>query len=351
MCHLASSGGAAAAERVDYQRKAVPPQRRGGYTDYWLASDVLEFTSHPNEGHMFDADGNQVDFKGPRADRQTDFVLDYLRSRDGARPWFLFLSYIEPHHQNDMRRFVAPPGYADRYRNAPVPQDLMGHEGDWKENLADYYGIIADLDDNLGRIVEELKKLDMFDNTVIIFTSDHGCHFKTRNSEYKRACHDACIRIPMVMWGPNIPKGKVVEEPVSLVDLPPTLMELASRDVPHTMRGTSLLPSAHGESTGGENQVYIEISEAGIGRALRTRRWTYCIETHDEAASLGGSSETYTEAYLYDNDADPHQQNNLIRNPDYRPTADELKARLLVAMGQNEGIAATVYSPLKEEGS
>ena len=97
--HLASGGGA----KHDYRDAPVPPDGRGGYNDFWLASDVLEFTSHSYDGHMFDKDMNKVPFPKDRyrVDALTDFAMDYLHTRDGKRPFFLFLSYVEPHHQND----------------------------------------------------------------------------------------------------------------------------------------------------------------------------------------------------------------------------------------------------------
>ena len=90
--HLASTRSGIGMEEVDYRTRPVPPERRGGWKDYWVASDVLEFTSHGHDGHMFDADMNTVPFQGYRVDCLTDFVLRYLRSRDGRRPFFLFVS-------------------------------------------------------------------------------------------------------------------------------------------------------------------------------------------------------------------------------------------------------------------
>ena len=80
------------------------------------------------------------------------------------------------------------------------------------EEYPDYLGCCNSLDDNLGRIVEKLKEQGLYEDTVIIYTSDHGSHFRTRNTDlapdnyddYKRSCHDSCIRIPMVMKGPGI---------------------------------------------------------------------------------------------------------------------------------------------------
>jgi len=119
--HLASYGPLDGPD--NYRTRPVPPERRGGYVDYWLASDTLEFTSHSYDGHMFDADGNRVEFPPHRyrADVLTDWAIDYLRSRTGERPFFLFLSYIEPHHQNDHNRYEGPMGPRKSLRTLSSP--------------------------------------------------------------------------------------------------------------------------------------------------------------------------------------------------------------------------------------
>ncbi len=312
----------------------VPEERRGGYRDHWLAADLLEFTSSPYGGGYYDADNRFVPFEGYRVNSQTDHVLEYLRTRrrnaGGDRPFFLFLSYLEPHHQNNLNRYVAPHGYAERYAGFPPPQDLVGHAGDWQENLPDYWGICANIDENLGRVRAELERLGMAENTVILFTSDHGSHFRTRNNEYKRSCHEAAIRIPMVGWGPGLSGGRVVDELVSLVDVPPTLLDAAGIAVPEAFHGRSLMPLARGERIDWRQDVFVQISESQVGRAVRTRRWKYGVDAPDRDGWNDIDSPTYVEQYLYDLEADPHEQVNLVGRPDYRQVADQL-AELLVA--------------------
>ena len=87
--HLASDDGI-----EDYQHAAIPLSKRGGYQDYWMASDTLELTSHGYDGYVFDKDMNKVEFEGYRVDKITDFALDFLDSRDKEKPFFLFLSHI-----------------------------------------------------------------------------------------------------------------------------------------------------------------------------------------------------------------------------------------------------------------
>ena len=101
---------------VNYQTRPIPPERRGGYKDYWLASDVLEFTSHGCDGYIYDQNMQKIEFQGYRVDCLTDFALEYLRTRTDNKPFFLFLSYVEPHHQNDHNRYEGPEGSKEHFK-------------------------------------------------------------------------------------------------------------------------------------------------------------------------------------------------------------------------------------------
>jgi len=327
--HLASTP-----PEVNHQTSAIPPERRGGYVDHWLASDVLEFTSHGYDGFMFDAEMRKVEFKGYRVDCVTDFALDYVRTRDGKRPFFLFLSYIEPHHQNDRGRYEGPRGSAERFRDFAVPGDLVGTAGDWRENYPDYLGCVNSLDHNLGRIRDELARLGLAENTLVIYTSDHGSHFRTRNSEYKRSCHDACIRVPMVIHGPGFRGGRVCEELVSLIDAAPTVLAAGGIETPAHMRGRSLQQLVAGKAGGWRAEVFIQISESQVGRAIRTPEWKYSVRAPGKDGVRDAASECYVEEFLYDLRSDPHERCNLARDPRYASVREGLRQRLTERMIQ-----------------
>ena len=334
--HLASSG-----EIHNFRTSAIPPERRGGYKDFWLAADVLEFTSHGYDGHMFDADMQQVDFKGYRVDCLADFALDYLRSRKRDKPFFLFLSFVEPHHQNDHNRYEGPFGSRERFKHFKVPGDLSGTQGDWRENYPDYLGCINRLDHNLGRIRQELERLGIAENTLLIYTSDHGSHFRTRNSEYKRACHDACIRIPLIVHGPGFTGGKIISELVSLVDIPPTILASAGMHKPSYMRGLSLHQLVEGKTSNWPLEVFLQISESQVGRAIRTHKWKYSVCAPGKDGWKEPDSDYYAEDYLYDLENDPHEKINLVKDDAYvevrNQLADILKRRMIRA-GEKEPI-------------
>jgi len=309
----------------------VPPERRGGYRDHWLASDTLEFTSTGHEGGcMYDGDCKQVDFPGYRVDSHTDFVVDYLKNRSGEKPFFLFVSYIEPHFQNDAKHFQGPPGSKEKYRDYPVPEDLRAFDrGDWREEYPDYLGCCASLDSNAGRIFETLKDLGIYEDTLIVYTSDHGCHFCTRNDEYKRACHDACARIPMIVRGPGFTSGETSGALASLIDLPATLLHAAGIAVPPEMQG---MPLQLAGSDNWPGEVFIQISETQVGRAVRTQRWKYSVSAPRRHGWLHADAKTYREEFLYDLDSDPHELHNLVKDESTREVRAELRQRLIARM-------------------
>jgi arylsulfatase A-like enzyme len=166
----------------------------------------------------------------------------------------------------------------------------------------------------------------------VVFVTDQGSHFRTRNAEYKRSCHDASVRIPLVISGPGFDQGRRAPELASLIDLPPTICDIAGRAAPEPMMGRSLRPLAAGPVNDWRDDVFIQLSEAGIGRAVRTERWKYCVTAPDQG--VNGGSEVYLETHLYDLWADPHELTNLVGRGPYRAVADELQQRLRRRMAE-----------------
>ena len=344
--HLASTSGESAEDlepRINYRDKAIPPERRGGYDDFWLAADVLEHTSHgPEGGHMWDEEMNQVDFKGYRVDGVTNFVIDYLKSRDGKKPFFLFLSYLEPHHQNDRNIFEGPEGSKNEFKNYQVPGDLEGKNGDWKEQLPDYLGCCYAIDKNIGRINQTLQELGIKQNTLLIYTSDHACHFRTRNSEYKRSCHENSIHVPMIINGPGFSGGLQVNQLVSLLDLVPTVLQAGKAAIPSRVQGKPLQMLIDSpKSTGWPDAVLVQVSESQVGRAIRTGKWKYCVVAPGLNGSYHAKSNFYVESFLYDLDQDIDEKNNLVHDPEFKLVRNELKKILIEKMkeaGESEPI-------------
>lgn len=311
-----TTGPVSAADRFGYQ--------------YWLASNVLEFTSDAYSTVLYDNDEQPVRLPGYRVDAVTDATIRYVDAHQD-RPFFLFVSYIEPHHQNHLDDYPPPDGYRETYTGGWVPPDLAALGGSTHQHLGGYYGMVKRLDEAYGRLHDALKSLELADDTIVLFTSDHGCHFKTRNSEYKRSCHESSIRVPTVLTGPGF-RGGQLPELVSLIDLPPTLLDAAGLEIPTQMQGRSLMPLLRGGVADWPAEVFVQISEAQVGRAVRTHRWKYGVDAPGEQGRDVAGADHYEEQHLYDLQADPYELNNLVGHESHREVAQVMRERLLRRM-------------------
>lgn len=320
----------------------VPVHQQGRY-QFWLGANVLEHTSTPYRTVMYDRDGHEVRLPGYRVDALTDAAIRYIDDHQNS-PFYLFISYLEPHFQNHLDDFVPPDGYRELYTGKWIPPDLAALGGSTHQHIAGYYGMVKRLDEALGRLLDALKSLGLDQNTIVLFTSDHGCHFKTRNAEYKRSCHESSVRIPAALCGPGFEGGGQVRELVSLVDLPPTLLDAAGLPIPPQMPGRSILPLLRGDKTGWPEEVFIQISESQVGRAVRTRRWKYSVVAPERNGWQDSAADRYMEEFLYDLEADPYELTNLIGLESHRQVADVLRERLIRRMVA-AGEAAPVIEP------
>ncbi len=343
--HLASDGELEKPPTIDHTVTAIPRELRGGYTGFWRTADVLEFTSHGYDGFVFDENNRRVDFKGYRADCINDMALEFLDGYTGEKPFFMTVSQIEPHHQNDRKHYEGPEGSKERFRDFILPEDLKALGGNAAEEYPDYLGQCASLDENLGRLVAKLKEKGLYENTVILFASDHGSHFLTRNrddhlngyDDYKRSCHDACLHVPLVIAGGPYRGGRAVEELVSTASLPKTILALAGVDVGDAMIGENLLDVVEKKADNRPNEIFAQISESRVGRCIRTARYTYSVYAPGVNGGAEAASDRYADDFLYDMEQDPHQLNNVVADPAYAQVKAELRERLLDWIWRAEG--------------
>ncbi len=343
--HLASDGELEKPPAIDHTVTAIPRELRGGYTGFWRAADVLEFTSHGYDGFVFDENDRRVDFKGYRADCINDMALEFLDGYTGEKPFFMTISQIEPHHQNDRKHYEGPEGSKERFRDFVLPEDLKALGGNAAEEYPDYLGQCASLDENLGRLVAKLKEKGLYENTVILFASDHGSHFLTRNrddhlngyDDYKRSCHDACLHVPLVIAGGPYRGGRAVEELVSTASLPKTILALAGVDVGDAMIGENLLDVVEKKADNRPNEIFAQISESRVGRCIRTARYTYSVYAPGVNGGAAAASDRYADDFLYDMEQDPHQLKNVVADPAYAQVKAELRERLLDWIWRAEG--------------
>lgn len=195
----------------------------------------------------------------------------------------------------------------------------------------------------MGRLVDKLKELGIYDDTIIIYTSDHGAHFKTRNPEYKRSCHESASRTPLIIKGGGFEAGRIEKRLSSLIDLPPTMLSMAGIGIPENYMGVDLTTQINAPDKK-RDCVFMQISESQCGRAIRTDRFKYAVRDLSPVGYAHHSSKVYFEDYLYDLQNDPIEKHNLVKNPKYGKIRQELKYLLLEQM-KNAGEEPPVILP------
>jgi arylsulfatase A-like enzyme len=280
--------------------------------------------------------------------RQT---ADFVQHAPRDRPFCLSVSFKAPHEQDEDPRTYLPSAatyarYADA--NPPLPQGAPESDIErfplaiqrsesrrrWstryttaelrKETMKGYYALISGIDDAIGAMRKELAVQGLADNTVIIYSADHGVYHGEHGLAGKWYAHEESTRIPLIIYDPRLPmkrKGATVSQPSLNIDLHPTLLELAGLPSPTGTQGRSLTPSLHGEAPQKERAWYVEHSFSNKGlipssRAIRSLQWKY-IQYTDNAAPF---------EEVYDLRDDPHEVRNLVLEPGRKPTLDRLRA-------------------------
>jgi len=292
-----------------------PGPRRQGF-DYWAAA---ESTHEYLRSFYYRDDPEPIWIEGYDADHFTDLAIEYLHSRDHGKPFCLFLSWGPPH---------------DPY--LVMPDEYMIHDPaniqlrpnvttDWREAYAGYYSHVAALDRNFGRLMAALEEAGLTDDTIVVFTSDHGDMLGSQDQKRKQKPWDESIMVPFVMrWPSRCPAGHRTSALINAMDVMPTLLELAAVPVPDTVEGESFAAAALGAETCGPRSAFVH-STCPFGgpqnpsppewRGIRTARYTY-------AKTLAGPW------LFYDNEADPYQLENLVDKPAYRRVQNELEDQL-----------------------
>jgi arylsulfatase len=226
-------------------------------------------------------------FKYPRQDFETEFLTDraveYLRSRQGKQqPWFLFTSYLKPHSPS-----VEPEPYFSMYNPAKMPipklptnarEARAAQTGRGKRHYVDneemmrrmsaiYFGSINHVDNQIGRIFAELEKLGMADNTLILFTADHGNMLGDRGRWFKGLQYEGSAHVPMLWRGPKGSpenKGRVIDTPVDTTDLVPSILETAGIPIPDRVQGRSFLKLARGQDANWKPRVYSQLNSGMV---------------------------------------------------------------------------------------
>jgi choline-sulfatase len=176
--------------------------------------------------------------------------------------------------------------------------------------------MVTYVDEEFGRILAKLDELGIRDNTIIIYTADHGEMLGNRGIWYKNTFYDGGASIPFIWNFPKeLPKGRVSNKPVMNMDIFPTLCELCGLPAPQGLEGSSLIPLMNDNDGTKERYALSENYRNGFeGRMIRTPQWKYFFYTNGDE-------------YLYDLLADPGEVHNLVKAPENKELVATLKKR------------------------
>jgi choline-sulfatase len=282
----------------------------------------------------------QLDFDEEVAFKANRKIHDLARS-DDDRPFCLFVSFTHPHDP-----FAVPKRYWDRYRHDEIdmpvvpamPREaldahskrLFDHIGVAEAAMTDadirvarhaYYGAVSLIDDQVADLMTTLRSAGLAKDTIVVLLSDHGESLGERGLWFKRSFYDCALRIPLIVWAPGRFEAGRRAENASLVDLLPTVVDIADRDrgqdqINTRYDGRSLLPMLEGGEAQGPNRVLAEMS----GEGLQT----------PSVAVIDGSVKYIHCAgdppLLFDRSSDPHEVRNLADQPDHATLATRMAA-------------------------
>lgn len=273
------------------------------------------------------AEGGDID----HADGMAAAKAVELIKKHKDKPFFLAVGFVRPHVP-----FVAPKKYFLPYPHKKVvlPEKV---EGDWddipraginyrtskgmqlneeqeKKGIAAYYASVAYMDAQFGKLMQALKDEGLEDNTIVIFTSDHGFHLCEHDFWMKVGLMDESSRVPMIIKVPGQKPG-VCSSFTELIDLYPTITELCGLEAPKGIQGKSLAKTITDPAYSVRDAAF---SINGNSFLLRTKKWAYI--QHGEDASKG--------IQLYDMEKDPKQFTNLALKPEHKETVESFKQRL-----------------------
>jgi arylsulfatase A-like enzyme len=298
--------------------KFITPEMRFGF-DHWVG-----WNCHHNyfNAPYHDSDGNHKQIEGYEPDFQTDQAIQYCREHVDE-PFCLYMSWGPPHNPYEH----VPERYKEMY--PPEEIQLRPNAVDTpatRKDLSGYYAHITALDENLGRLMTALDELGIADDTILVYTSDHGDMLGSHGHVRKERPWEESSRIPfMIRWPQRIPAGVTRDTLLGLVDFMPSMLSLCDLPIPDGVEGIDLSEAMFGKTIDEPQSVCLGVPLHGSEgfnfgirewRGVRTHRYTYARH-YDGKGWM-----------LYDNDNDPYQLNNLIDDEDSQELRAELEADL-----------------------
>ena len=311
----------------------IPPERRQGFR-FW---QVLECTHDYNESLYYDNDDPEIKaWEGYDAFDQTKHAIRYIEEAKD-NPFMLFLSWGPPHGpyaDTAPKEFRAMYSPGDLVLSPNVPADTadfapplrwdefaeMDRVDRTRQILAGYYAHCSALDACVGRLQEAVRRAGIEDDTIFVFTSDHGDMLGSHGLWKKQWPYDESARVPFLLKYPALSKGCMVDAPINTPDLMPTLCDLCDIPVPAHVEGCSHAAALRGGPWPDEAALIANYHPFGQWEARRGGKEWRGVRTdrHTYVRDLDGPW------LLFDNETDPHQLNNRIDQPEFA----ELQAKL-----------------------
>lgn len=292
--------------------------------------------------------------------RTTRRVIELLREhRDG--PFFIAAGFHKPHQpwvapasffeQHPLSETALPSEPDDDRDDIPAPAlvgypDDARHTDDQKRQaIAAYHATVTLIDHQVGLLLDTLRELGLEESTIVVFVSDHGFHLGEHGGLWRKQTQfEESTRIPLIVRAPGVAGGRSSTGLVELVDLYPTLADLAGLPAPAGLEGTSFRPLLEDPDRNWKTAIFSrsdrftrpDRQHLTAGLSVRTARYRYT-----EWISAGSSSETEIE--LYDLETDPREFNNLAEDRDYVAVRDELAEKL--AAGWRAALPEGVSAP------
>ena len=314
------------------------------------SGEILRFSGEvePQETVSYDLDGNRtvgecfVKEGDHVSDGQELFIYDTTEEEQDLAQAEIDLERLQNSHDTSEAEIVELTRQYEKEQTPENELELLTAKNDLKQNALDQEAKQKEID--------RLKKEGLYEDTVIIYVSDHGSHFGTRNrdahlngsDDCKRTCHDSALRVPLVIRGGPFAGGRTEKRLVSTESLPRTILSLAGMDAGGTMIGEDLCALISSHDPGRPNEVYAQISESRVGRCVRTPDFLYSVYAPGKNGWTEAASDAYADDFLYDLRKDPDELNNLIHDPSYEAIKRELRRKLTRRILETEGIEAEI---------
>lgn len=293
---------------------------RQGFQEWQVWANT---SPHFDQSFTFDPEtGAKIQPKGYNCTLMTDAALRFLE-RPAGRPWLLVVSWSPPH----------PP-----FRDAPL-QEMNRYDPEQlqirpnvtrptpglRRRLQGYYGHISALDGEMERLLRKLEETGQAQNTIVVYTSDHGTMLDSQGHRGKRLPWEESCRVPLLLRYPGaVPANRIADTMISAIDLFPSLCSLAGVPVPESCMGIDLSGAMRGDPAPSSESAFLmhiqkrsaslgEAHPAPLFRGVRTARYTYALAEDGRWC-------------LYDNAEDPYQMRNLVDDPIHARVADDLDA-------------------------